>query len=80
MYGQSIIKGKESDKKVKEVFDYLINEYTKTSCETHGPELLFKDIVFEQKNYPTNIRYADMSGDSLAEKERLLEKWGTWEQ
>ena len=80
MYGQSIIKGKESDKKVKEVFDYLINEYTKTSCETYGPEILFKDIVFEQKNYPTNIRYADMSGDSLAEKERLLEKWGTWEQ
>lgn len=80
MYGQSIIKGKETDQNVKLVFDYLINEYTEINCQTFGSEQIYKNKVFHLENYPTITKYADMSNDSLEEKDRLLEKWGTWEQ
>ena len=80
MYGQSIIKGKETDPNVKAVFDYLINEYTELNCQTFGSEQIYKDNVFTLENYPTITKYADMSNDSLEEKDRLLSKWGVWEQ
>lgn len=80
MYGQSMIKGKDQKPHVKEVFDYIVNEYTEINCRNFGSEQLYKDIVFELVNYPENIKYADMGNDSLAEKERLLAKWGVWEQ
>ncbi len=75
MYGQSIIKGKEERACVKEVFDYLINTYTAESCKNFAPEQIYKDVTFDVENFPKNITYADMSGDSLAEKERLLAEW-----
>lgn len=78
MYGQTIIKGKESDEKVKEVFDYLIAEYNYISVELYAPEKIYKDVDFELDNFPKNVKYADMSGDTTAEKERLLSKWGSW--
>jgi len=75
MYGQAIVKGKEERECVKEVFDYLINEYNAEHCRVFYPEQIYKDVVFEVDNYPTDIRYSDMYNDTLAEKERLLEKW-----
>ncbi len=75
MYGQSIIKGKETRKAVKEVFDYIINEYNYVTCEEYAPEKIYKDKNFERENFPANVNYADMSGDTLEEKERLLSLW-----
>lgn len=75
LYGQSIIKGKETRPAVKEVFDYLINEYLYRGNEKFFPEQIFKDKTYEIENYPTDIKYSDMSNDSIQEKERLLEKW-----
>ncbi len=75
LYGQAIIKGKEERTCVKEVFDYLINEYAYEMCEAFFPEKIFKDRDFVIKNYPTDIPYGDMSNNTLAEKERLLAKW-----
>ncbi|MBE6939592.1 MAG: extracellular solute-binding protein [Ruminococcaceae bacterium] len=75
MYGQSIIKGKEQRKCVKEVFDYLINTYTAESCRLYAPEKIYKDVDFELENFPKEVKYADMSNDTLEEKERLLAKW-----
>lgn len=75
MYGQSIIKGKETNPAVKEVFDYIINEYNYATCEAYAPEKIYKDKDFKRENFPSDVNYADMSGDTLEEKERLLALW-----
>lgn len=75
MYGQAMIKGKENRKCVKEVFDYLINTNTKETNEKFFPEQIFKDFKPTIENYPQNIKYSDMSGNTNEERERLLEKW-----
>lgn len=75
MYGQTIVKGKESRQCVKEVFDYLVNTYNKASNETFFPEQIFKNFTPTIENYPQNIKYTDMSGNTNEERARLLEKW-----
>ncbi len=75
MYGQGIISGKETRPAVKAVFDFLINTYAKENCQKFFPEQIFKDITFEIENYPKNIKYADMKGNTIEEKARLLKKW-----
>lgn len=79
MYGQSIVKGKETDENIKEVFDYIISDYNYKSCEKFAPEKIYKDKDFKAPNFPETVKYADMSGDTLAAKEALLAKWGSWE-
>lgn len=75
LYGQGIIAGKEERACVREVFDFLIHTYGYEYNEKFGPEKLFKDIDYSLENYPQNIQYADMSGNTIMEKERLLDKW-----
>lgn len=75
MYGTGIIAGKEEDPKVKEVFDFLVNTFNYENCEQFFPEKIYADKDFSVENYPENITYADMSNDTIAEKDRLLSKW-----
>lgn len=75
LYGQAMISGKENRACVKEVFDFLINTYCYEMNEKFYPEKIYKDKEFVIENYPQNIIYGDMSNDTSAEKERLLEKW-----
>ena len=75
LYGQSIVKGKETKEAVKRVFDYMVSTYSYENNEKFVPEKIFKDIDCSLPNYPTNITYSDMSNDTIAEKERLLAKW-----
>ncbi len=75
MYGQSIVKGQESNPAVREVFDFLVNKFTYENCERYFPEKLFVNKEYSVSNYPNPIAYADMSGDTMAEKERLLDLW-----
>ena len=75
LYGQAMIKGKETDPVVKEVFDYLVLEYNHINNEKFFPEQIYKDKTYTVKNYPSNISYADMRNNTIAEKERLLNKW-----
>lgn len=75
LYGQSIIKGKETRPAVKEVFDYLYSTYGYLNCELFYPEAIYEGKSFSVPNYPENISYCDMSGDTAATKERLLAKW-----
>ncbi len=75
MYGQGILAGKEQRKAVKDVFDFLIHTYAYENCEKFFPEQIFKDKTFAVENYPTEIRYSDMSNNTLDEKDKLLEKW-----
>lgn len=75
LYGQSIIKGKETKQAVAEVYDFLVNVYNYENNEKFFPEKIYKDKDYTVKNYPQNMQYADMSNNSIEEKERLLEKW-----
>lgn len=75
LYGQAIIEGKQERACVQEVFDFLVNVYSYELNEKFFPEQIFVDKTYEIDNYPTNIRYADMSGNTTEEKERLLERW-----
>ncbi len=75
MYGQGIISGKEERESVQRVFDFLVNTYMKENNEKFFPEQIFKDYVPTVENYPENIVYADMSGSTPEEKDRLLDKW-----
>lgn len=75
LYGQSMIKGKETRPAVKEVFDFLVKTYSYELNEKFFPEQMFKDKVCEIQNYPKNIVYADMSNNTIEEKEKLLDLW-----
>lgn len=75
LYGQAMIAGKETRESVKQVFDFLLNTYAYELSEKYFPEPLFKDKTFEVKNFPKNIVYSDMRGDTSDAKVALLEKW-----
>ena len=75
LYGQTIIKGKETDEAVKNVFDFIVNIYTYENTEKINPEKIYKDKDYILENFPSDIRYSDMNGNTIEEKERLLEKW-----
>ncbi|MDR0312061.1 MAG: extracellular solute-binding protein [Treponema sp.] len=76
MYGMGIIKGKDTRKAVRDVFEFYVNILTREDKELFAPEQIFKSQVNNIPNYPQNVRMADMRGiEDLAEKERLLEKW-----
>lgn len=74
-YGYGIIKGKEDIECVREVFAFLYETLIMEDCELFFPEQIYKDVTFEIDNYPSDIVYADMSNNSIEEKERLLSKW-----
>jgi iron(III) transport system substrate-binding protein len=76
MYGMGMIKGKDSRKAVRDVFEFYVNTLTREDKELFAPEQIFKSQTNDIPNYPKNIKVADMRGiEDLAEKERLLEKW-----
>ena len=67
--------GKQTRKAVKEVFDFFYTDLVPEDKELFYPEQIYKDLVFDIENYPTGITYADMSGNTTAEKTRLLDNW-----
>ena len=75
LYGNCIVKGKEQRTAVKEVMDYLYSEFTDLCSATFCPESVLKNKTYEVENYPSNITYSNMEGNTLDKKEELLEKW-----
>lgn len=73
--GAGIIRGKENKQAVQDVFRYFYEAITPAICENLYPEQIYKDKTFTMENYPEDIPYADMSNDTVEEKERLLELW-----
>ena len=72
-----IIKGKENKENVKEVFEWLINDFGKYDKENYMPDVILKNQENKVKNYPENLKDADMTGvDSIETKEKLTERWG----
>lgn len=74
-YTLAMIKGKEKNKAVKEVFDYMSTTLVEDNVRMYYPEKMYKDKDYTIKNMPTNIKYADMKNNTIEEKERLLAKW-----
>ena len=76
LYGQGIIKGRETDPAVLEVFKYLSGEINRGMVENYFPETVYKgEQTVNVENYPTDIKYADMSDNTPERKEQLLSKW-----
>lgn len=74
-YTLAMIKGKEKNKAVKEVFDYMNSTLVEDNVRMYYPEKMYKDKDYTIKNMPENIKYADMKNNTIEEKERLLAKW-----
>jgi iron(III) transport system substrate-binding protein len=75
-YGVTMIKGKETRKAVKDVFEFYSTILSREDKELYMPEQIFKVQTNNIPNYPKNVKAADMTGiENLTEKQRLLEKW-----
>ena len=75
MYGNAMMAKSAGRQAVRDVFHYLATDLCKGNNEKFFPDQIFKDFAPEVEGYPKNIRYGDMSNDTLAEKERLLSRW-----
>lgn len=71
-----IIKGNEDNKDVKEVFQWLITEFSKYDKEVYLPATLFKDQEIKIQNYPETVKDADMKGiEDKDIKTKLSTRW-----
>lgn len=71
-----IIKGREKRKNVKDVFQYIITDFSKYDKEVFIPTELFKDQKTNVKNYPNDVIDADMTDiESIEIKEKLTKRW-----
>lgn len=74
--GSAIISGHQKKEGVKEVFDFIINDFLVYDKENFSPEIIYEGQTIALENYPENIQYADMTGiQDDKEKERLLAIW-----
>lgn len=74
--GTSVVKGRQDNEKVMEIFDYIANEFFYYDKMYFSPERILVEQENKIENYPKDINYADMKGISdIDEKERLLELW-----
>ncbi len=71
-----IIKGRETKESVKKVFQWLISDFQPYIVENSYPDIILKNQNSNVKNYPTDLKDADMTGvDSIKTKEHLTEVW-----
>ncbi len=71
-----IIKGKENDEAVKQVFEFLNEDFIGYDKAYFVPGKVLKDQVTYIENYPENIKSSDMSTISDVDfKEKLLARW-----
>ena len=74
--GIGIIKGRETDENVKAVFNWLVSNFGKYDKENYMPDKVLKEQEIKLKNYPTNLKDADMTNiDSIEVKNKLTEVW-----
>ena len=72
-----IIDGREKDEDVKEIFNWLVNDFGVYDKKHYMPDKVLVNQESAVKNYPTDLKDADMEGvDSVSVKEELTELWG----
>ena len=71
-----IIKGREKNDNVREVFNWLINDFGKYDKENYLPAIILKNQENKIQNYPDNLIDADMTNiESIQVKEHLTNRW-----
>ena len=75
LYGYAIPEGKQTRKAVKDVFDFFYTTLVLEDKTLYYPEQVFEGQVNSIENYPTDIQYADMQGNTTEEKTRLMDMW-----
>ena len=71
-----IIKGRETNENVKEVFNWLLTDFSRYDKEYYYPDVILKDQKSSIVGYPTDLTDAKMDGIySTSVKEKLTEKW-----
>lgn len=74
--GVSMISGKDKNDDIKDVFKYLVNDYLLYDKEKYNPGKILENQKGSMRNYPQDIKYADMKNiDDLILKDELLKKW-----
>lgn len=74
--GTGLVKGRENNPDIVEVYKFIANEFIMYDKTYFSPEQIFNTQKNTIDNYPSKIKYADMTGiDSIEEKERLLAIW-----
>ena len=74
--GTAVIKKHMEKEGVREVFEFIANDFFKYDKENFSPEKVYENQINNIEGYPQDIEYADMTGIyDLNEKERLLELW-----
>lgn len=77
VYTFEMIDGKQKNKAVKEVFDYMVNTWNKQHCQKFYPDTIYKDQgAAGIPNYPTEVPEATMTGlYDFNHKQSLLDAW-----
>ena len=74
--GTALIKGREKDPEIMEIFQFIIHDFLQYDKEYFSPETIYENQINRIPNYPADIPYADMDGiQDHFEKERLLKLW-----
>lgn len=75
LYGYGMIEGKQNRKAVVDVFNFFYTTLVMEDKELFYPEQVFVNQENKVENYPTDIVYGDMTGNTTEEKTRLLNDW-----
>lgn len=71
-----IIEGKQEKETVKEVFEWLLNDFNRYDKENFMPDIILKNQNNKVKNYPENLKDGKMNGiESIERKEELTKLW-----
>lgn len=74
----SIIKDRENKENLKEVFEWILNDFNRYDKENFMPDVILKNQKNNVDNYPTDLKMADMKGiDDNKLKDELTEKWSS---
>lgn len=75
LYGNAVLANSTDRKCVMDVFNYLATDLCKGNNERFFPDQIFRGFAPQVEGYPANVKFGNMSNDTLEEKERLQSKW-----
>ena len=74
--GTGIVKGRLENQDVKEVYQFIINEFIQYDKQNFNPGLIYENQVSSLEGFPLDVSFGDMTNiESIDEKERLLALW-----
>ena len=76
IYSYAVMEGRQDDADIMAVFNYIVSDFIPLDKKLYVPEKIYKNTDYSLENYPTDIKYANMTGiTDIDLKERLLDKW-----